>query len=82
MLSLAAGGLFYYRQKMPERGFSSMLFMQLIIAVSSLAYIEGKKRLSRLMVILPLGHGEGALVTCHKSLEPGENSLVWAIEIV
>lgn len=81
MLSLAAGGLFYYCS-ITERGFSSMLFMQLIIAVSSLAYIEGKKRLSRLMVILPLGHGEGALVTCHKSLEPGENSLVWAIEIV
>lgn len=45
---------------MPGRGFSSILFMQLIIAMSSLAYFEGKKRLRRLMVILPLGHGDGA----------------------
>lgn len=67
---------------MPERGFSSMLFTQLIIAMSSLAYIEGKKGLTRLMVILPLGHGEGACVNHHKTLKPGENSLVRVIEIV
>lgn len=35
--------------KMPERGFSSMLFMQLIIAMSSLAYTKGKKGLTRQM---------------------------------
>lgn len=67
---------------MPERGFSSMLFMQFIIATSSLAYFEGKKRLTRLMVILCLGHGEGACVNHHKTLKPGEVSLVWVTEIV
>lgn len=67
---------------MPERGFSSMLFMKLIIAMSSLAYIEGKKRFTRRMVILPLGHGEGACVNHHKTLKPGENSVVRVIEVV
>lgn len=67
---------------MPERGFSSMLFMQLIIAMSSLAYFEGRKRLTRLIVILPLGRGEDACMSHHKTLKPGENSLVRVIEIV
>lgn len=67
---------------MPEKGFSSMPFMQLIKAMSSLAYIEGKKRFTRRMVILPPGHGEGACVNHHKTLKPRENSVVRVIEIV
>lgn len=36
-------------KKMPEKeGFSNMLSVQLIIAISSLAYFEGKKKLTRL----------------------------------